>query len=205
MARSVLIDYPSFFGTPKFWIEAHESDGIVILDAERYSMDRCEYNGNKIPVAMPPDRVFSLIRICNFDSWWQERMWKSIYDQYHASPFFDTFKDEIKRVLCGRYYCNLSDFFLDMFTCLYNILDLNTPVLMETSIPFMHEHFTDRIINIAKYVCSSVVNLPGYLRNDIQKVKFKWQKMKLNFFYDYRNDMLEMLFAKGNDVRKWYE
>nr|URC17107.1 MAG: WbqC-like protein [Lokiarchaeota virus Ratatoskr Meg22_1012] len=202
MMRKILIDYIPFFGTIHFWRALKEADVFVVLDREKLPQLYNKCYGVTIPVINNRFTEFEDIRIYNGDSSWQRKLWKKYDDTFYKFKYYKKYRDDIKSIINGKYHIKLFDFFNELFTqfCLY--LDINTPVRLQSDMPYFSDDITENVINISEYFNADITILPPRLRYEVHNIKIVWKNINVRFYKYSVFDISEVLFKNGDDTCK---
>ena len=162
------------------------------------------WNGVGIPLNSDITKMdFEDVRVLNCESRWQWLLWYRIQQLYHKYKYYARYSRSYKSILTGRYYTHILNLYYEMFIATKNLLNIYRPHHFQSKMAHAPGGFTDRMLYLARYFEAEKVIFPKRLMGQIQQVKFKWEKIEVEFYTDVKIDVLEYIFKYGTDVWRY--
>ena len=154
---------PSYIPWRGYFHQVQKADVFVFYDDLQYD-ERGWRNRNQIkgpqglqwltvPVltigARTEQRTIKEIKIVPNDRW-REKHWRAIHHNYHAAPFYETYRAELEKFY-QRDYEFLADFTIDLTVHLARLLGLQTRFLRSSTLPSQGRK-TDRLLGILHHL-----------------------------------------------------
>ena len=142
---------PSYFAPISHWKEI--VNGNIMWDLNQNFKKQtlrnrtCIYGPNKIlilsiPIKHSTNNFLLKDALIENDFSWQKEHWKSIESSYNSSPFFEYYKDSLKKIY-NNHYVKLSNFNFDCINLISEWLEINKELNLTKSYKKKYENDID--------------------------------------------------------------
>ena len=139
----VSIHQPEHLPWPGFFNKASKSDVFVILDSvdfrKNYFQNRNLISSQKgkewltIPVQKETvDKSIRNIKVVTSSNSWKKKYLKTLYYNYHKSPFFNLFFEEIEKII-NKNHKKLIKYNMDLIAFFFSVLGINPKLFFSSS------------------------------------------------------------------------